>query len=40
MFMYCKTFFCSPAEYEARPYAETTWMLEIDRVHRKARSSG
>lgn len=33
MYRYCKLFHCSPAEYERRPFKETQWLLEIDRVY-------
>ena len=36
MYRYCKTFNCSPREYEERPYKESTWLLEIDRVYEEA----
>ena len=36
MYSFCKAFNCSPAEYEARPYRESQWLLEIEKVYNEA----
>ena len=36
MYNFCRTFNCSPAEYEAMPYKETVWLLEIDKTYKAA----
>ena len=35
-YRYCKLFSCSVAEYEERPFHETTWLLKIDDTYNAA----
>lgn len=36
MYQFCKTFACSPDEYERRPHKETQWLMQIDIAFNKA----
>ena len=36
MFQFMRAFNCSPQEYEALPYKESQWLLQIDRVYKEA----
>ena len=36
MYQFCRTFNCSPREYEEYPFKQSQWLLEIDKVYHEA----